>query len=618
MPACAGGTSGADDQAFIDFAAWAVTWQSTHSGLIGLAINAGKNCSIDNNINSGTAGFLFNITNVRVVGYGATLSGNYFHLGQIGQKQDTNHSTRLFTAHAGDTTITVNPSAASQPSACNSNSTCTGLFSAPGWALIAGVDLESGVGFPSSPAFFQYVQITAINSSTGVITFVPPLLHDYLTTWPFYGFSSGIDQGGPATLYAFDPSWNATVEWQGLTFTSTQQLDGEAKDITYRDATFTGSGNACAFTTQNAAFQIINSKMLSCTMEYDKMVQSATLNKVIIDQVNLQTANNGFAFNNSTARNLNGSAQNMTISNSVVTGAFQIGPTNDGRANTLVVSNSTIAALATGGINYPGRSSEGINNISGISMSGGIIAMPNTYISAGENAVAWAVPGTNICWADENNSCAQMFQITNLTQDATNTYITTNAAGGGFPSWSPTGPLAIQVHPAPIATFTNVTGNIFVSMLSEAGAAGLPLYSYLDINYVNSGTASASQDWPMWGNLQTLSANVIMPYGGTFPSTITPNNLFGMWQTASNAFTSYTPAVIQLKSGPATRSLDATGGVPATWLNSQSGDTLTTLSQQLWSPGVWRSSSSDLTGDPSHQMSVTIKATTKQNVVIPQ
>ena len=335
LPVCDGAHATADTLAFSDFNTWANGWQSTpHTGLIALTVNAGKNCTI-NDIGGPivTPGLL----NVRIVGYGATLSGtNSFYLANVGQFQDTNHSTRLFTAHAGDTTIQVNPSSASQPTACNSNSTCTGLFSAPGWALITGVDLENGMGFPSDPAFFQYIQITAINSSTGVITFTPPLLHDYLSTWPNYGFASGVDDGGPATLYVFHSSWNATVEWQGFTFTSTNQMGCNSKDFTLRDTTFTVSGAGGPIPSADAAYQVVNSNLAGTILEYDKMVQSGRFVNSTVGSFNMHSANANTFFEHSTVSAIVGTSANMTITNSSAFGTIAMGPAL-GRANTLTI-----------------------------------------------------------------------------------------------------------------------------------------------------------------------------------------------------------------------------------------------------------------------------------------
>ena len=150
-----------------------------------------------------------------------------------------------------------------------------------------------------------------------------------------------------------------------------------------------------------------------------------------------------------------------------------------------------MSVLEEGNAPFIGSSNEGVkNNIVGASMSGGVLAIPNSYLEASEETMGWAVPGNNVCWADyQNFDCVQMFQITDLTQDATNTYIHTNAPGGGFPTtWTPVNVLGIRVHPAPIATFTNVTGSPTAVMLSDAAAAGLPMFSYFDQTLNNSTT----------------------------------------------------------------------------------------------------------------------------------
>ena len=373
----------------------------------------------------------------------------------------------------------------------------------------------------------------------------------------------------------------------------------------------------------NAALDVINVSMPNAIMEYDKMMQSSMFNRSNIGQLYLQSMNNRMIVNNSTVNTIHGSLANFSMSNTTVTSQFLIGVFLYGRTNQVTVSNSTIASIGTNpnAINYTGQFGEGVNNIPGASMSGGVLAIPLSYVAAGEANVGWAVPGSNICWSDSNNSCVQMFQITDLTADATNVYIHTNAPGGGFPTtWTPTGALGILVHPAPITTFTNVIGCPEVVMLSDAAAAGLPMFSYLDQTYHNADTGGAQPDWTMWGNLQKLSATVNTAYTGSPSSTMTPNTLHSDWWSASGVSTAYTPAIIQLKSA-GLRTLDATGGVPATWSGAQSGDTLTTLSQQLWSPTAFRSVSDDISSDcpgVNCDLSVTIKATTQQNVVIPQ
>jgi hypothetical protein len=145
--------------------------------------------------------FARGIKNLLVLGYGATISdnngtGNGFFLGGFGIFGDNQHSSRVATVAAGSTTVTLqNPREAIR-------------FQVGNWALMAGLDII-GYGYPPNPAFFEYVQIVAINSATGTITFAAPLKQSYKSTWPLYNAGNAFqsDQGGPATLYALDSSW---------------------------------------------------------------------------------------------------------------------------------------------------------------------------------------------------------------------------------------------------------------------------------------------------------------------------------------------------------------------------------------------------------------------------
>ena len=632
LPACNGGASGADDAAFTDFNSWAVSWQGSHTGLIGLAINAGKNCSVDNNIPP----VLINIKNVVVSAYGATLSGDYHHLGQVGQLQDDQHSTRLFTAHAGDTSITVNPSSASQPAGCSTNVTCTGLFSVNGWAMIAGFDSQTGIGFPSNPAFFQYIQITAINSSTGVITFLPPLAHDYLSTWPNFNKGGGPavpDDGGPATLYAFDPSWNSITEWRGITLASSAPIDLVGRDTTFRDVTIVpGASNFCYNPTMSSAVQIFNSVMDSgtCAMEFDKMVQNANFDKLTIHQIGIQSGNNNLAFNNSTTVQILGSTANFSMNNSTITTELRPGPTTYGRANTLIASNSVINQVAEqvngtfGAIKYPGSLSEGFNNIAGATMIGGVISIPVSYILANEGSLGWATPGNNLCWGDAgaSYSCVQPFQITDVSQSGSNILITTSLAGT-YPTWAGQSGLFVQVWPVTSVKFTNVSGTSGeAAMLSLPDCFGLPLYTCYEANYTSASSASTFY-WGMFGTISKLEYNVTTVYNGAIGTATVASepSIHHNGVNTSLATVGYTPVVNLKVLGD--RTLDATGGFPASWTNTCgggtcSGDTLPTISASLADYFLVRDAITDVSGMPgSPPLAVKVKQITNPGLVIP-
>lgn len=522
LPTCNGVT---DDTASFDaFALWANgTWQATHTGLIELYIPPGA-CSLT------TFAITFDgIKKLRISGYGVTLNGTYFHLGGSAQWQDGLHSTRILQANAGVTSVIVNPTSLTQPNACNSNATCTALFTVGGWGLVAGFDLQSGSGFPSNPAYFQYVHITSIDSVTGVITFDTPLTDTYLTTWPNYNngtdFSGEPDDGGPATLYAFKSGWDIEIEWRGVTFTSNTQIDGSGRNVIFRDTTWTQNLNSPCFPcglffSMNYYANLISSTLLATTLEFDKIVENANFSRVVINAINFQSANKNFSFDNSTITNFNGLPANTTITNSIVTNQLSIGPTLYGRGNTLRVNNTSVGSIGTNGSGanntltisnaspaifssvshgltagsqvqfYPaaggnlpsplisgnfyyviatgltanafevstsiggsainttsvgsgafafatngGQShanygaffsglnsgSTGFQNIPGLSVSSGVIGIPNAFIkqhSSDLNVMGWAQPGTNSCWSYDTNTCSgPIFQIQSVAQD---------------------------------------------------------------------------------------------------------------------------------------------------------------------------------------------------------
>ena len=137
------------------------------------------------------------MANFTLKGYTSTLFSlnGFYHMGAASQYQDFAHSVRLVTANQGDTSITVNPSAATQPvggGACTTIANCTALFTVgKGAFAMCGIDNQTGTGFsPSNCGIYEFVIPTSINSTTGVITLQEPLKYTYKSTWPSF-FSVG-------------------------------------------------------------------------------------------------------------------------------------------------------------------------------------------------------------------------------------------------------------------------------------------------------------------------------------------------------------------------------------------------------------------------------------------
>ena len=296
------------------------TWALAQTLSIVLTIPKGRSCTFKTY--SAGSWFAKGIKKLTVSGYGATLSDNngagIFFLAAKAQYQDNAHSARLATVSAGASSVELTNAGTT----CAPN--CAALFAVGQYALITGYDLQglwnAPYGYPSNPHYFEYVQIVGKNPNTGVITFGSPLKNTYKSTWPNYNSGSGgeVDNGGPATLYALDPSWDMEVEYQGLTIARpTAQTYAAGRSVTYRDVTFTGVG--CAIPTQNKLWQVINSTGPNCDIEADKLVESIVITNSTINSIHFQSSSiDLFTASGSTFTQILGSPKRTVISDSSI------------------------------------------------------------------------------------------------------------------------------------------------------------------------------------------------------------------------------------------------------------------------------------------------------------
>lgn len=496
---------GTDDApAFAAFNVWAVANQG--SDQVQLTIPTGKNCLFASDV---ALFWAKGIKNLLVSAYGATITsgGGGFFLGGAGQIQSSAHSARLFTVSAGSSTVRLNPASASQPADNPTLASCVALFTVGQWVLMTGFDLQglwqAPFGFPSNQHFFEYVQITVINPVTGDITFSAPLKYTYKDTWPNYNSGSQfeVDNGGPATLYSLDPSWDTVVEYQGLTFagplTTVGNLYSNGRSVTYRDATFMNT--ITPIPSQNSSYTMINPIIGARIIEADKLVGTYEIDNGTIEGIDFQSSSiDTLIMTGTTLRSFIHGTPKKTIMSNVTMGEFRPGAFGYGRSDSLTCTNCVIGSFSYLGILDKGVGDGGFNPGNGYTMVNGVITIPNTY-----NAQRWAVPATNVMWQGAFG-LEFLFKVVDVTQDATNTYVQTNWPGG-FPT-SNGGNHFLQVHPAPQCTFTNCTGNIDVVDLSQA-TAGAPIYSYSKRTY--SGLSSGGQPiFLTWGKVVSISFNV--------------------------------------------------------------------------------------------------------------
>ena len=569
------------------------TWAQAQALPVQLTIPSGSVCSFRT---TAAQWWAKGIKNLLVLGYGATISndGGGFFLGASGVIQDNAHSARLATVAAGSSAVKL--LTASQMS----------LFAVGRYALVAGFDLQ-GYGYPINPHFFEYVQITGVDPGTGTVTFAAPLKNTYKSTWPLYfaGSQFEADQGGPATLYALDPSWDTTIEYRGLTVVNNNnQTYANGKSITYTDATFTGTN--CAIPTQNLLWQAINTNMSTCSMEADKLVDSVVLNGVTIDSIAFQSSSiNLLNMSNTIITSwMNGTPKKAIISGSSIA-SFRPGAYAYGRTDEIVCTNCVLPAITPLGILNKGPNDAGVNTA--YTMQNGVITIPNS-----QGPAAWAVPGTNLMWSGPYES-ETAFQVVDVTQDATNTYVKTTLSGGfpQVPAYQGTA-LYIAVHPAPKFTCSNCTGSEDALDLSQA-PAGAPIYSYSKRTYDGSLVGNALPA-KVWGKLVSMNLNVGTPYTGTANSAtlnITGQFIYPTIE-ASSATYQYVP-VIDLKS-PGVRVV-----TPSSVTGQSNGDSNLSVPEAVWFSGnTVPYMNANLSGEPPAVWpKITVEITTNQGVIAP-
>lgn len=565
---CDGKTDAAP--AFAAFNQWAVT----QTAMVQLTIPSGSVCAF-----TGKAGkwWAKGIKNLLVIGYGATLTNNGnsdpgFFLGGRGQFQDNRHSARLATVAAGASKVQLlTPAQAS-------------MFTAGSYALITGFDLQgvwqAPYGYPSNPHWFEYVKVMSVDAAAGTVTFSTPLKNTYKSTWPNYNSGSQfeVDSGGPATLYALDPSWDTQVEYRGLTISQDKiQTYANGRSVTYRDVKFTGP--LCAVPTQNLLWQAINTDMSNCKMEVDKLITSMVFDRVTIREINFQSSSTDLLTisNSSITAFLIGTPKKTVITNTKIAD-FRPGAYAYGRSDEVACTNCVVSKFTAGGLLETGF---GINPVQvSYSMSNGIISFPNgTAILGATNNGAGKVRLTvastkglasnnrvnisSVSGTYEANGGNRLITVVDATHiDLPEVTFVNAYKSGGFvglyaPRWAVpgtnllwvgahgTGPIfkvldvtqdqnftyirtdfaggfpayagakiAIRVHPAPKFTCSNCSGNDDVVDLNNA-PPGAPLFSYSKRTYSASAGTAPAPKVNMWGKLTAAKFNVTTPYSGS-------------------------------------------------------------------------------------------------------
>lgn len=627
-------TYGHDDApAFAAFNTWARANQG--SSQVVLTVPNGSNCwfgSGNFGIISVANPFAAGINNLIVEGTGASIEGGAngggFWLGGIGVCQlpiTTGCTARIQGVSPGATQVTLTASSLAAG--------YVSRFVVGRWLMVAGLNPQaisgSGSGDPPNQTFFEWRQITNVNAGTGVITLDRALTKTYLDTWPLYNdgvAANKTDQGGPATIYALDATWSGITEYRGLSIRTTgtgNQIYTPNRSTIYRNVTFP-SGTFGAIPTQNETWTAINTVYGDAfPMETDKLVGTMTMNGVTINRIDFQSSSTDqFIVSNSTINILFGSGNTTTIADTTFgtlrPGAFSYGATLGPFTCTRCKVTTAFQPLNGGIAQDP--------NPSLTSMSGGVISFLNSDETGINGPPARVyVPGGNVMFNATGYGTLGIFNIQTVTQDATNTYVQTNQAGG-FPDLTTLGgaPIGFHTQQAPQFSCTSpdpASVPDFIGACVDAGATALaPMGTFAQRTFTPTVQTNNLGDMVAWGKIVSLTIDITTPSTHTGSITLNPtgqSHLFTIKQSNWTQF-DWMPALnakqpgkrVYTNSGSGTGSWTCdTGGGPSA--GGCSGDTVTGAGlppEQVWiqsqiGPGIF----GVFTGGVNPTFTITIK-----------
>jgi hypothetical protein len=165
------------------------------------------------------------------------------------------------------------------------------------------------------------------------------------------------------------------------------------------------------------------------------------------------------------------------------------------------------------------------DHLSDYSMSGGVISFPNTAATGSGPAHRWVVPGTTVFWSAPGYFTIGSVQLQAVKQDATDTYVQTDATGGFPPIGSP---ISYRTGVMPRFTCDACSGDpALVATNIQSGATPLaPLATYSRRSYAPSGTSKNLGSLVVIGKLVSLTINVTQAYTGPDSAILNPTGEF--------------------------------------------------------------------------------------------
>lgn len=358
------------------------------------------------------------IQNAVIWGYGARFNsltfGGWGYGNAVSSVSGLNTTALFQTVSAGSSTVTLVTASDSA------------LFTTNVWVALTAQTIQTFGGNPSNQTFFEYNYITNINAGTGVITFAIPLSNNYKSTYPQLdpGNVNFINQGGPATIYLLEPTWNTNARFMGMLLTHSTGLFQPlmiGKHVVAQDVQFGSFSNFAP--TASKDLWIINSGVGN--YEIDKNIQNLwSINNSNTNQMSMQSGSVNLVIQGgNSVLAMNGTPRNTSISNFTVS-AIRAGPTVSGTQSNLSLDGVTV----TSSLDNPKSC-----NISDFSFSLGILTIAKASGAYDCSTRLW-VPGSKYYMGDIDgrNTCQSggphTFTVSDIVDAGANVNINTDIA----------------------------------------------------------------------------------------------------------------------------------------------------------------------------------------------
>ncbi len=244
----------------------------------------------------------------------------------------------------------------------------------------------------------------------------------------YYHSNNGGELAGPATIYRMLPQFDGTQIYLGLRCTAVGTFVGGGKSLTMQDMIFTDLGPA-----PSAGKSIV---IRNCTIgtqnEVDKCVEYLEYDGCTGTQIHCQSPIGGrMLIKNCNVTTINGTARITEINggsfNEVIRGPVFFGHSDSIRATNAAITSTRQVVLGPDPAIFT-------------AFANGTFTCPNLTAGGGGAVVGvwqWAIPGGTYFFAFYDGAIHDTpdvgsrvtFVITDVRQDATNTYVDTNIAG---------------------------------------------------------------------------------------------------------------------------------------------------------------------------------------------